>query len=163
MHQKGDSVLRFIRRYAVSAAVGVCAVLAGPLASAHASNATIRATISNYSPRLGQDEARVARAVTTYKKHHSSALVGALRHEVTDLRALRTKLIREPASTARGRTGKTDVTQGLGLIASAYAALARDLAAASRSRPVSRAKVLGVVATDRKGRAKLRAGLKLLG
>ncbi len=101
-------------------------------------------------------------AVTAYKKHHAAALVRALRHEVIDLRSLRGKLIRESASTAKGRRGKSDVTEGLGLIASAYAALARDVTAASRSRSVSRAKVLAAVAADRKGRAKLRAGLKLL-
>jgi len=155
-------VLRSIRRYVVSAAVGLCAILAGPLASAHASNATIRATINSYGPKIGRDEVRVLHAVTAYKKHHAAALVRALRHEVTDLRSLRGKLIRESASTAKGRRGKSDVTEGLGLIASAYAALARDVTAASRSRSVSRAKVLAAVAADRKGRAKLRAGLKLL-
>lgn len=109
-----------------------------------------------------RDEGGVLHGVAAYKKHHASVLVRALRREVTDLRSLRGKLIRESASTARGRRGKSDVTQGLGLIASAYAALARDVAASSRSMSVSRAKVLAAVAADRRGRAKLRAGLKLL-
>lgn len=155
-------MLRSFRRSVVLSAVGLCAVLAGPLASAQASNATIRATISSYSSRIARDEAGVLRGVAAFKKHHAPVLVRALRHEVGDLNSLRGKLTRESASSARGRRGKSDVVAGLGLIASAYGALARDVAAASKSMGVSQAKVRAAVAADNRGRAKLRAGLKLL-
>jgi len=148
-----------VRGCAVAAAVAVCAVLAGPLASAQASNATLRATVNSYNSRIRHDEARVLDGLSAYKNHHPAPLIRAIRHEVRDLNALKRQLAGESGSTARGRAAKSDIIQGVGLIASAYVALERDVQAPSGFRPVSLAKVRAKVI---RGRAKLLAGLKLL-
>jgi hypothetical protein len=156
-------VPRSLRRSSALSGVAFCAVLAGPIGSAHASNATIRATVNSYNAKILRDEAGVLKGQAAYKKHNVKPLIRALNREVTDLHALRAKLTAESASSPSGRKGKSDVTTGLGLIASAYTALARDLKSSRAKVPVSAAKVNAAVATDQKGRAKLKAGLKLLG
>jgi hypothetical protein len=81
---------------------------------------------------------------------------------VTDLHALKSRLSKESPSSAKGAKAKTDIIKGLGLIATAYSALRHDVQVAHGG-PVPSAKVNTAVRTDRKGRAKLLAGLKLLG
>ncbi len=145
------------------AVVAAGAALAGPVAVAQASDAAIRATIGAYNSRVANDEARIVSAANAYDRNHRPApLVGALTHEVGDLRALRAKLGRESGSTARGRRGKDDVVRGLGLIASGYSALAGDVRAASAQRPVTATEVNAARAADRRGHNLVVAGLKLL-
>jgi hypothetical protein len=88
-------------------------------------------------------------------------LVRALNHEVADLHTLRSKLNHERASSARGGTAKKDIVRGLSLIANAYGALRKDVQAAHGG-PVAKSKVNAAVKTDKRGRAKLLAGLHLL-
>jgi hypothetical protein len=89
--------------------------------------------------------------------------VNALNHEVSDLQALKGKLAGESGSTARGRRGRGDVVQGLGLIATGYTALACDGHAASAAKPVTGAQVSAARTADGKGHNLVVAGLKLLG
>lgn len=153
----------FVRRCSALSVVGTCAVLAGPMSSAQASDNAIRATLTSYNAKILHDEAAVLNGIATYQKNSQSApLVKALSHEVSDLRKLKGKLSRETGSTARGRRGKADVAAGLGLIAKSYGTLARDFTGASASNPVPRAELLAALATDKKGRAKIKAGVKLL-
>jgi hypothetical protein len=154
---------RLLRRSWALSAVTLCAVLAGPIAGAQASNATIRAAVNTFNAKLLHDEARVLDGLGTYQsKHNATPLISALNHEVTDLHALQVKLAHQSASSVSGRKGKSDIDTGLGLIAKAYKALAVDVKA-STTAPVSAAKVNAAVKTDKKGRADLTAGAKLLG
>jgi hypothetical protein len=117
-------------------------------------------TLNSYAQKIVNDEHAVAAGLKGYPGT-SGKLVRALGHEVSDLRSLKRKLSHESASSARGRTAKADIVIGLGLIAKAYAALRRDVQAVHGG-PVPVSKVQAAQRTDRKGRAKLKAGLKLL-
>ncbi|MBV9684308.1 MAG: hypothetical protein JO046_21135 [Solirubrobacterales bacterium] len=145
----------------VLSGIALCAVLAGPVAIAQASDNTMRATLNHYAPKIVKDENAVRTGLIGYPQGKVKPLVRALNHEVGDLRALKRKLAQEQASSARGTKAKRLIIKGLGLIANAYGALRRDIQAAHGG-AVPRSKVAAAVRTDKKGRAKLLAGLKLL-
>ena len=153
---------RAIRRCSVLLGVALCAVLGGPLAVAQASDSSLRATLNSYAPKIVKDENAVKNGLVGYPQGRVRPLVRALNHEVADLHALKTKLAGESASSAKGRMAKADIVKGLGLIATAYGALRKDVQDAHGG-PVPRAKVNAAVATDKKGRRQLLAGLHLLG
>jgi hypothetical protein len=153
-------VPRSFRRFALSGAV-VCAVMAGPIAVAQASDNDIRATLNTYAPKIVKDETAVAKGISAYPKGKPKPLERALRHEVSDLHALKKALSHESASTTKGRKGKKDVVTGLGLIASAYSALRADILAVHGG-AVPASQVDTAIAKDKKGRKKLIAGLGLL-
>lgn len=150
-----------IRRISVLSGVALCAVLIGPVAVAQASDNTLRATLNNYAPKISKDENAVKNGLIGYPQGKVRPLVRALNHEVGDLHALRNKLKNESASSAVGRKGKTDIVKGLSLIAKAYGAL-RTAVQAAHGGPVPKSAVNAAVATDKKGRQKLLAGLHLL-
>jgi len=150
-----------VRRCWVLSGVALCAVLAGPVAAAQASDNTIRTTLNNYSPRIVKDENAVKSGLMGYPQGKVKPLVRALNHEVRDLRALKGKLAHESASSPRGAKAKRLIIRGLGLIANAYGALRGDVQAAHGG-AVPKSKVAAAVRTDQKGRGKLLAGLKLL-
>ena len=153
---------RAIRRCSVLWGVALSAVLVGPVAVAHATDNTLRVTLNNYATKIGNDERAVKNGVLVqYPRGHWKVLTRALKHEVGDLRALKAKLARDRASTARGAKAKREIVSGLSLIASAYAALRRDILAVSGG-AVPASKVNAAIATDKKGRKKLLSGLKLL-
>jgi hypothetical protein len=154
-------VPRAIRRCSVLSGVALCAVLVGPAAVAQASDNTLRSTLNRYAPKIQKDENAVKNGLVGYPQGRVRPLVRALNHEVGDLHALRNKLSRESGSSAKGRKAKTDIVKGLSLIANAYGAL-RKAVQAAHGGPVPKAKVNAAVATDRKGRKKLLAGLHLL-
>jgi hypothetical protein len=155
-------VLRTVRRYSLVAGVALFALMVGPVAAAQASNATIVATLNQWGPKIVKDENAVAKGLKGYPQGKAKPLVKALNHEVSDLHRLNHTLRGESASTKAGRKGKNKVTKGLGLIATAYASLSRDVKQANGG-PVAASKVNAAVATDKKGRKDLKAGLKLLG
>jgi hypothetical protein len=146
----------------VLSGVAVCAVFGGPVAVAQASDDTIKATLSAYSSKIKHDEAAVKAGLKGYPKGKVRPLVRALNHEVGDLHALKKALRHESASSKKGRKAKRDIVEGLGLIATAYTALRKDVQAAHGG-PVPPSEVDAAVQTDKQGRTKLLAGLKLLG
>ena len=150
-----------IRRFSVLAGVALCAVLVGPVDVAQASDNTLRSTLNAYAGKIQKDENAVKNGLIGYPQGKVRPLVRALTREVGDLHALRNKLNHERASSARGRKAKTDIVRGLSLIANAYGAL-RTAVKAAHGGPVPKAKVNAAVATDKKGRKKLLAGLHLL-
>jgi hypothetical protein len=155
-------VPRAIRRCSVLSGVALCAVLAGPVAVAQASDNSLRLTLNSYASKISHDENAVKNGLLVqYPRGHWKRLTRALRHEVADLHALNGKLRHERASTARGAKAKKEIVRGLGLIANAYAALRHDILAVNGG-AVPRSQVNAAIATDKKGRNKLLAGLKLL-
>ena len=150
-----------IRRCSVLTGVALCAVLGGGVGVAQASDNTMRATLNAAAPKIVRDENAVGNGLKGYPQGKIRPLVRALNHEVADLRALQRKLSKEQASSARGKKAKTDIVKGLSLIASAYGALAKDIRIAQGG-PVPKSQVDAAIATDRKGRSKLKAGLNLL-
>ena len=152
---------RGIRRFWVLSGVTLCAVLVGPIAAAQASNDTLRATLNNYSAKIVKDENAVKNGLVGYPQGKVKPLTHALTTEIRDLHALRSKLAHDSASSAKGAKAKTEIVRGLGLIANAYGALRHDVLLAHGG-PVPRDQVAAAVNTDKKGRAKLLAGLSLL-
>ncbi|MFZ0381579.1 MAG: hypothetical protein WAL38_27385 [Solirubrobacteraceae bacterium] len=148
-----------LRRWVLSGAV-VCAVFAGPVAVAQASDNDIRTTLNLYAPKIVKDENAVKKGLKEYR-NSSRPLTRALKHEVSDLHALGKALRHESASTAKGHKGKKDIVKGLGLIASAYSSLRADVLAVHGG-DVPASEVSAAQATDKKGRTKLKAGLSLL-
>lgn len=153
---------RAIRRCSVLSGLALCAVLVGPVSLAQASDNTLRATLNTYAPKIVKDENAVKNGLAGYPQGKVKPLVHALNHEVSDLHALQHKLASESASSAKGRKAKNDIVKGLSLIASAYTALRKDIQSAHGG-AVPKSKVNAAVSTDKRGRAKLLAGLKLLG
>jgi hypothetical protein len=155
-------VPRAIRRCSVLSGAALCAVLVGPVAVAQASDNTLRLTLNSYATKINHDEIAVRNGLLVqYPKGHWKVLTRALKHEVGDLHALARKLKHESASSARGRKAKADIVKGLSLIANAYGALRNDVLGVHGG-AVPPSKVNAAVATDKKGRKKLLAGLHLL-
>lgn len=152
---------RAIRRCSLLSGVALCAVLAGPVALAQATDNTLRVTLNSYATKITNDERAVKNGLAQYPKGHWKVFTRALKHEVGDLRSLKGKLAHERASTRRGAKAKKEVMRGLGLIAAAYAALRQDVLAVHGG-AVPASKVNAAIATDNKGRKKLKAGLRLL-
>jgi len=150
-----------VRRFSLLSGVALCAIL-GPVAVAHASDDSLRTTLNNYGPKIVKDEKAVKKGLKGYPAGKVTPLTRALKHEVGDLHTLKSKLSHESASTPAGAKAKTDIIRGLGLIASAYGTLRKDVLAANGG-PVPAAKVKAAVKTDEKGRKKFLAGLNLLG
>jgi hypothetical protein len=142
--------------------IATCAVLGGgPVALAHADDNALRATLNSYAPKIVKDEKAVKAGLIGYPQGRVRPLTRALRHEVRDLHTLRFKLSTESPSTTNGGQAKSDIVKGLGLIAKAYSALRLDVLTAQGG-PVPLSAVKAAVRTDRRGRTKLLAGLKLL-
>jgi hypothetical protein len=154
-------VPRGIRRCSVLSGVALCAVLAGPIAVAQASDNSLRATLNSFASKIVKDENAVHNGLIGYPQGRVRPLVRALSHEVSDLHSLKRKLARDSASSAKGAKARADIIKGLGLIASAYGALLKDVRAAHGG-PVPASKVNAAVKTDKKGRKNLLAGLHLL-
>ena len=152
---------RGVRRISLLSGVALCAILGGPIALAQASDNTIKGTLNSFAPKIVKDESAVTKGLQGYPHGKVTPLTRALKHEVGDLHALKSKLLHESASSPTGAKAKKDIVKGLGLIASAYATLRQDVLAAHGG-PVPAAQVQAAVNTDKKGRAKFLAGLNLL-
>ena len=152
---------RAVRRFALLSGLALSALLGGSVAVAQASDNTLRSTLNSYSAKIVKDENAVKAGLSGYPSGKVRPLVRALNHEVLDLHTLKSKLTHESASSARGAKAKGDIVKGLGLIAKAYGTLRKDVQAA-KGGPVPTAQVNAAVKTDKKGRGKLLAGLKLL-
>jgi hypothetical protein len=157
-------VPRLLRRFLALSVLVSCAVLAGPMVGAQASDTTIRETIIAWNSRINRDEAAVLRGLATFETNHQNTgpVIKAMAHEENDLHKLTAKLDRESASTVRGRRGKADVTAGLRLIAKSYGDLVHIYQAMGSANPVLPAKILATMTLVKKGRAKFDAGIKLL-
>jgi hypothetical protein len=121
----------------------------------------LRATLNSFGPKIAKDENAIKKGLKGYPKGKFRPLTRALQHEVGDLQAVTSRLSHESASSASGAQAKTEIIKGLGLIASAYAALRKDVLTAHGG-TVPAAKVTSAVNTDKEGRKTFQAGLKLL-
>ena len=153
---------RGVRRFSLLSGVALCAILVGPIAAAQASDTTLKQTLNNFAPKIVKDESAVTKGLNEYPQGKVTPLTRALKHEVGDLRSLKSQLAKQSASTPAGAKAKKDIIKGLGLIASAYSTLRKDVLAAHGG-PVPAAQVNAAVNTDKKGRKKFLAGLNLLG
>lgn len=153
-------MFRSIRSSSGLAAATACVALAGPIAAAQASDATIRGTINSTVPKIVKSQAKVLDGLATYDKTRSAkTLITAIKTQNGVLKALKGKLSRESASSANGAKGKADIVNGLGLIVRSNTALAKHL---QSGKPLSHAEANTAITQDKKGNDDLNAGGKLL-
>ncbi len=150
-----------LRGRLVPVALVVGASLAGPIAGAQASNASIARTLIKANPRIAKDEKAVSKGLKAYSHGKVKPAVKALRHEVSDIDKLVAVIKRESPSNASGRTAKHEIDHGLGLIAKAYGHLATDIRKAGPG-GVPASQVNAAVRTDKKGQRIYKAGVKKL-
>jgi hypothetical protein len=146
-----------------TALVLACTAVAGPVAAADASDATLRSTIKTAVPKIEKSQAKLIDGLTAYQKtHNPTALIKAIKGQSRTLSALETKLSQESASSANGTKGKTDIVKGLGLIIGSNTTLAKELQQSAHHAPVSKAKLKAATKADTRGNRDLNAGSKLL-
>lgn len=151
-----------VRRFSVLSCVTLFGVVGGIVTVARANDNDVRGTLTKDVPNIIKDEQTLKHALPKYAHGQAKPLVRALNREVADLDTMRSQLKRESASSARGAKAKSLVINGLGLIASAYTRLHKDVQAAHDG-PVPAAEVKVAVSMRTRGRTKLLAGAKLLG
>jgi len=138
-------------------------VLAGPVAGASASRASIRALIEGWTPKILVSEGHVVSAVGEYKTARNPAPVETSIGEAIDvLRTLRNGIERQHAVRRRVKRAKNDLVDGLREVIVAY----------ERLESAFREKGLSPVAADRnarragvlveRGQRDLRQGVRLL-
>jgi hypothetical protein len=141
----------------------VLGVLAGPVAGASASRASIRALIEGWTPKILVSEGHVVSAVGEYKTARNPAPVETSIGEAIDvLRTLRNGIERQHAVRRRVKRAKNDLVDGLREVIVAY----------ERLESAFREKGLSPVAADRnarragvlveRGQRDLRQGVRLL-
>lgn len=154
---------RRFRHTAGTAALLTCAAVAGPVAAAHASDATIRSTIKTAVPKIEKSQAQLINGLAAYQKtHNPTALIKAINAQTKTLKALETKLTAQSTSSTAGTKGKSDIVKGLRLIVGSNTTLAKELQLSAHHAPVSKAKLKAATAADEKGNRDLNAGSKLL-
>ena len=138
----------------------VCAVFCGPAAVARADNNSLRATLNSYGPKIVRDKAAISKGEADYPKGKWRPLIRALSREIADIHSLESQLSPDPASTDKGRQGKSQILKGLRMIASGETTFVHYLKLA-KGGPVS-PKTGPALAEIQKGHKVLKAGLKLL-
>jgi hypothetical protein len=151
-----------VRRFSVLSCITLFGVAGGVVTAARANDNDLRGTLTKDVPNIVNDERTLKHALPEYAHGRAKALVRALNHEVADLDTLRLHLSRESASSPRGAKAKSLVIKGLGLMASAYARLRKDVQDAHDG-PIPLAQVKVAVTMRTRGRTKLLAGTKLFG
>ena len=153
--------MRYLVRWrGVAAALGACAVLAGPIAAAQASNATLLATIKSGFPKIIKSQAKILDGLATYDKTHSKTpLIKAIKTQNGVLKALEVRLSHGSPSSAQGARGKAEVIKGLGLIVGSNTTLVKHL---QSGKSLSKAQSKAAVKAATKGNLDLSAGAKLL-
>lgn len=148
-------------RVIAATCVATCAMAIGPLTAAQASNATIIGSITRALPSITKSQGAVADGLATYEKTVSPAkLITAVTAQNVILKALRTHVSGDAASTANGAKGRTDIVKGLTLIIDSNTTLTKALRKRERGAPISKAAVDAAVKADHTGNADLKAGIK---
>ena len=142
-----------VRRFSVLSCVTLFGVVGGIVTVARANDNDVRGTLTKDVPNIIKDEQTLKHALPKYAHGQAKPLVRALNREVADLDTMRSQLKRESASSARGAKAKSLVINGLGLIASAYTRLHKDVQAAHDG-PVPAAEVKVAVSMRTRGRTK---------
>ncbi len=154
---------RFGRRRLITPLV-IGAMAVAPIATARASDASLRASVKRAVPTIRRSQAKINAAQATLRRTHSTTkLFSAVRVQDTALGNLRTTLQGESSSTSTGAKGKADIVKGLGLIVDSNRALVKDIKKESLGTKVSQASLNALVRGDRRGSALFVAGAKLLG
>ena len=146
---------------AVAAVLATCAMVGGPIAAqATASDSSIKQDLNRALPKLRQSQSQITRAFTGYKNTHSpTRLIKAVMAQDKTLRALRTELRHESASSANGAHGRTDIVRGLGLLLQSNTKLDA-LLRKHAGRSITAGELRPAIEKEVRGNKDLKAGVK---
>lgn len=154
---------RRFRRTSLVSSLAACAAVAGPVAAAQASDATLRSTVTRALPAIARSQTKILNGLSTLDRtHKAAALIKAINTQDKTLTTLETKLTGEAPSSAAGTKGKADIIAGLKLIVSSNHTVTKELKKASRKQAVSTAQLKAADNAEKAGNRKLNAGAKLL-
>jgi hypothetical protein len=151
------------RRRVVACLVVLCSGLAIPVTAASASDASIKAAVRSYSPKLLVDEGRLVTAVGEYKtSHNPGGVQAALGVSISTIHSLRSKIVAQPASRHSVRAGKAKLEVGLQGIIGAYERLSKAFGEHNVSPEAAKTEVAAAGIAVDKARTELAEGMKLL-
>jgi hypothetical protein len=146
-----------------SCAMVLGALLAGPVAGATASDASIKSVIKSYDSRLLVAEGHTVTAIGEYRQSgNPSGVKAALTKSIALLRSLRSAIAPQSASSPRVKAGKAKVEKGLGAVILAYQHLKKAFGEKKASPQNAKAEAKKALSAIRKGRKELREGARLL-
>ena len=150
---------------AVRAAVCVAAlgVLAGPVAGASASDASIKSVIKSYNAKLLIADGHVETALGEYKRSgNPSGVTTAITASVGVLRSLKTAISSQSASSSKVKEGKTKFEQGLQKVIVAYEHLKTVFGEKKSSPAMAKTQAKKALVILKQASVELREGAKLL-
>ena len=153
------------RRVVLAACLAaVCgAPVAGPVASASASDAGIKRAIKTYAPRITIAEGHLLSALGTYRETGDPAPVQtALTETEHAIESLRAHIIAQRARSPRVRSGKSKLVKGLQAIDSSYKHLGTAVGAQKVDPAAAKRQSEAALAAVHRGRKLIREGLRLL-
>lgn len=156
---------RLTRVGALRALVWVAAlgVLAGPVATASASDASIKSVIKSYNSKLLVADGHLVTALGEYKKSgNPSGVTSALAASVHVLRSLKSAISSQSASSSKVKEGKAKFEQGLQKVIVAYEHLKTGFGEKKSSPAVAKAQAKKAVVILKQASGELREGTKLL-
>jgi hypothetical protein len=138
-------------------------VLIGPVTSASASDASIKALIKSYDAKIITSEGHLLTAIGEYKtSRNPEGVVNALDKAVGVLRSLKTKIASQSAASTRVKQGKADLVKGLQAVIVAYGHLKVAFGEKAGSPSAAKENAERAILAVKKGRVELVEGLKLL-
>lgn len=150
------------RRATVGLALLGCG-LTGPVASASASDVSIKRVISTYAPKVAVAEGHALRTIGEYATTRNAVPVeAALGNSIVVLRALKTKIEHQSAVRAIVKLGKAKLEKGLGAVIRAYEHLQKAFNEQAASPQAASEQALKARAAVKRGRRELAEGLSLL-
>lgn len=155
--------MRQPRAWVIAGLLLAIGVLAGPVAGASASDASIKAAFKKYNPKIDIAEGHVLAAVGTYETSHIAAPVEtAISESVAVLAGLRADVARQSAGKPRVKKAKQLIVKGLSELISAYGKLKTAFAEKAAEPEAAKIEAAAAVVQTTAGRKQLLAGAKLL-
>ncbi|HLH13342.1 MAG TPA: hypothetical protein VKV16_01020 [Solirubrobacteraceae bacterium] len=141
----------------------LCAVLLGSVASASASDSSIRNLIKAYNPKILVAEGHVVSAIGEYKKTRNPApVVKALDNSISVFRSLKSKISQQSAKSSRVQEGKRKLMKGLQSVIGAYEKLKVAFGERAGSPQAAKETAMKAEAAVKRGRKQLSEGIQLL-
>ena len=151
------------RRYVVACCLTVFAALAGPVAGASASKASIKAALRSYSGKIAVAEGHTLTAAGEYKTTHNAAPVEeAITKSIAVLGALRTKIAAQSAGAHSVKVAKRKLEKGLEAVIVAYEKLKAAYNEKASSPEAAQAEAEKALVSVKSGRKQLNEATKLL-
>jgi hypothetical protein len=152
---------RMLRSAVCVAVLG--AVLVAPVSGASASDASIKAVIKSYSPRILVAEGHVLTAIGRYKKSgNPSAVKSALATSISVFGSLKSKIAAQSASSTRVRAGQAKFEKGLQKVILAYRSLQTAFGEKRASPTAAKAEAKKALRAVKAGHKEIVEGAKLL-